>query len=146
MAAMQSSSIIPPSFAVDDRPDSAVFTSDFSDDEDLEDSAEVTVERPMRGSVIKATTKAIPLVRHDSHRLETEQKLQPSERKIVERASVDYSAVSIGSLVQHAKFGTGSVRSIENSMITVDFPGGTKKFLFPDAIENGFLKSSPSAK
>ena len=57
----------------------------------------------------------------------------------VDRSSVDYSAVSINSQVLHAKFGTGKVCSIENAMITVDFSGGTKKFPFPDAIENGFL-------
>jgi len=139
MAAMQSSSITPPSFAVDDRPDSAVFTGDFSDAEDSEDPAEVSAKSPTRESIVKPATTIFPVVRHDTHRLETAQKQQPFEAMKVDRSSVDYSAVSIGSQVLHAKFGTGKVCSIENAMITVDFSGGTKKFPFPDAIENGFL-------
>ena len=143
MAAMQSSSITPLSFAVDDRPDSAMFTSDISGDEDLEDSVVVPAASPTRESIVKPATTPFPVVRHDSHRLETAQKQQPFEEMKVERTSVDYSVVSVGTQVHHAKFGIGRVSLIENSMITVDFSGGTKKFPFPAAIENGFLRFDP---
>ena len=143
MAAMQSSSITPPSFAVDDRPDSAMFTSDISGDEDLEDSVVVPAASPTRESIVKPATTPFPVVRHDSHQLETAQKQQPFEEMKVERTSVDYSVVSVGTQVHHAKFGIGRVSLIENSMITVDFSGGTKKFPFPAAIENGFLRFDP---
>ena len=140
MAAMQSSSIVPPSFAVDDRPDSAIFSSDFSsEDEDSDDSVEVPKAKPTRDSVVKPVVTAIPLIRHDSHRLETAKTQQSSEKKSIDIPSQDYSKVKIGSLLNHAKFGIGKVRLIENNRITVDFEIGSKKFDFPDAIEKGFL-------
>lgn len=143
---MQTSSIAPPSFAVDDRPDSSVFAAAFSaEDDDSDDSVEVPVETPTRESIVKPSTATFPVVRHDSHRLETAQKQQPSQEKKAEKSTADYSAVSVGSQVLHAKFGMGKVRLIENEKITVDFSEGTKKFEFPAAIEKGFLKSEPQS-
>ena len=140
MAAMQTSSIAPPSFEVDDRPDSSVFAAAFSaEDDDSDDSVEVSVERQTRESIVKPSTATFPVVRHDSHRLETAQKQRPSEDEKVERASMDYSLVSAGTQVHHAKFGAGKVRLVGNNMITVDFAVGSKKFQFPDSFKNGFL-------
>lgn len=147
MASMQSSSMAPPLFVVDDHPDSAIFNNDFSaDDDDSEESVEVPVEKSTRDSIVKPATTAFSLVRHDSHRLETAQKQHPTEEKKAVKSSVDYSAVSVGTQVQHAIFGAGSVRLIQGTIITVDFSIGTKKFQLPDAIENGFLYIAPLAK
>ena len=51
----------------------------------------------------------------------------------------DESAVTEQSTVRHNRFGTGTVRKIEDEKIYVDFDGGKRIFPYPDAIEKGYL-------
>lgn len=65
---------------------------------------------------------------------------QPMQDKKVAEPIVDYSRVKVGMKLIHKKFGKGVVVSISGDMITVSFNGAEKKFMFPDAFENGFLQ------
>ena len=45
-----------------------------------------------------------------------------------------------GTIVTHKAFGTGQVKGIDGGIIVVVFGGVDKKFQFPGAFEQGFLK------
>ena len=53
---------------------------------------------------------------------------------------VDTSKVHAGTIVSHKAFGTGQVKGIDGGLIVVVFGGVYKKFQFPGAFEQGFLK------
>ena len=53
---------------------------------------------------------------------------------------VDTSKVHAGTIVSHKAFGTGQVKGIDGGLIVVVFGGVDKKFQFPGAFEQGFLK------
>lgn len=57
-----------------------------------------------------------------------------------EKPKVDTSGVTMGSVLTHKTFGKGKVIVLANGMMTVKFTEGEKRFQFPHAIENGFLK------
>lgn len=61
-----------------------------------------------------------------------------TEKKELPKA--DVSGVKIGVTVKHKAFGDGIVKAIENSLITVNFNGVDKRFQFPGAFDQGFLK------
>ncbi len=64
----------------------------------------------------------------------------PTKKKTV--LKIDTSKVVSGSLVSHKAFGTGQVVGIDGGLIIVDFKGVKKKFQFPGAFEQGFLKAN----
>ena len=53
---------------------------------------------------------------------------------------VDTSKVHAGTIVSHKAFGTVHVKGIDGCLIVVAFGGADKKFHFPRAFEQGFLK------
>lgn len=48
--------------------------------------------------------------------------------------------VDIGAKVSHTTFGVGTVKSIADTMICVEFDGDYKYFIIPSAFDNGYLK------
>ena len=44
----------------------------------------------------------------------------------------------IGETIQHVQFGRGVVQACDHNIITIQFPTGVKRFIYPDAFE-GFL-------
>lgn len=56
-----------------------------------------------------------------------------------DKPKVDTSSVTVGSKLTHKKFGEGTVVELKKGMVTVRFAEGEKKFVFPQAIEQGFL-------
>ena len=54
----------------------------------------------------------------------------------------DVSGVAVGSTVAHKAFGTGMVQSIQKGVIAVSFGGLEKKFQFPGAFQQGFLRKA----
>ena len=56
--------------------------------------------------------------------------------------AVDTSHIGPGSTVTHKAFGTGKVTVIEKGVITVSFDGLEKKFQFPGAFQQGFLRET----
>ncbi len=65
---------------------------------------------------------------------------RPTE-KPAEKPTIDTSGVVVGSKLLHKKFGTGTVVEMKNGMMAVRFAEGEKKFQFPQAIQQGFLKT-----
>lgn len=53
---------------------------------------------------------------------------------------IDFSGVNVGSMLTHKAFGAEVVKAIDDKYITVDFGGTEKRFMFPAAIMQGFLK------
>lgn len=56
------------------------------------------------------------------------------------KVTVDTSNVRAGTIVTHKAFGPGQVKGIDGGLIVVTFNGTDKKFQFPGAFEQGFLK------
>lgn len=50
-----------------------------------------------------------------------------------------WEMLQVGDDVKHKSFGLGYIKSIEGKYYTVCFEAKTAKFIFPDAIENGFI-------
>ena len=45
----------------------------------------------------------------------------------------------VGDVVHHKSFGRGIIKSIEGKYFFIEFPDKTSKFIFPDAIDKGFI-------
>ena len=56
---------------------------------------------------------------------------------------IDCSGGKVGSPLSHKAFGRGTVTRLEGGYVTVAFPDVEKKFLFPNAILQGFLTILP---
>ena len=56
------------------------------------------------------------------------------------KATVDPSKIHAGTIVTHKAFGPGQVKGIDGGLIVVTFNGIDKKFQFPGAFEQGFLR------
>lgn len=63
----------------------------------------------------------------------------PIEKKST--INIDTSKIQTGTIVVHKAFGSGKVKEIDKGIIIVTFEGKDKKFQFPGAFEQGFLKS-----
>lgn len=66
----------------------------------------------------------------------------PSVTPVAKKPTVhiDTSKVHAGTIVSHKAFGPGQVKGIDGGLIVVTFAGVDKKFQFPGAFEQGFLK------
>ena len=129
----------------DDLPERPVFTNissyDFDDEEDEEELPEVAEPK------VKYETKRKPLV-EPSKPVSTPTYRPsyvpptPSVTPVVKKPTVhiDTSKVHAGTIVSHKAFGPGQVKGIDGGLIVVTFAGVDKKFQFPGAFEQGFLK------
>ena len=52
---------------------------------------------------------------------------------------IDLSKFRVGTIVTHKRYGEGKVAGIKSGKVMVSFDVANKTFLFPDAIERGFL-------
>ena len=66
----------------------------------------------------------------------------PSVTPVAKKPTVhiDASKVHAGTIVSHKAFGPGQVKGVDGGLIVVTFAGVDKKFQFPGAFEQGFLK------
>jgi hypothetical protein len=56
------------------------------------------------------------------------------------KPKVDVSGVTVGVTVTHKTFGQGVVTEMKGDLISIKFTMGEKRFQFPQAFENGFLR------
>ena len=129
----------------DDIPERPVFTNISSydlDDED-EDDLPMVAEKPAKYGNVKREPLVQPSkpVSTPTYR-PSYVPPTPSVTPVVKKPTVhiDTSKVHAGTIVSHKAFGPGQVKGIDGGLIVVTFAGVDKKFQFPGAFEQGFLK------
>lgn len=50
-----------------------------------------------------------------------------------------WQKLEVGEIVHHRSFGSGVIKSIEGKYFFIEFPDKTSKFIFPDAIDKGYI-------
>ncbi len=50
-----------------------------------------------------------------------------------------WQKLGVGDVVLHKSFGSGIIKSIEGNYFYIEFPNKTSKFIFPDAIDKGYI-------
>lgn len=123
-----------------DVPERPVFTNISKYEDDVEEDSALDEK-----TKIDHNTKRVPIVEEGNAIQST---YRPSyvppvfkvSANIKSKISVDLSGIKAGSIVLHKAFGAGQVKGIDSGMIVVAFKGVDKKFQFPGAFEQGFLK------
>ncbi len=126
----------------DDIPDRPVFVNISDDDNEDEDDLPMVAEPKA-----KYETKRTPITQPSKPVSTPTYRPSyvpptPSVTPVVKKPTVhiDTSKVHAGTLVTHKAFGTGQVKGIDRGILVVVFDGVEKKFQFPGAFEQGFLK------
>ena len=128
----------------DDIPERPIFTNissyDFDDDED---DLPMVAEKPAQYSNTKRTpivqpSKPVSTPTYRPAYVPPTPTITPVAKKPT--IHIDTSKVHAGTIVTHKAFGTGQVKGIDGGLIVVVFGGVDKKFQFPGAFEQGFLK------
>ena len=138
MANMQLSSMTAPAPKNDDLPDEPYFLN-ASDEDGYEDEPIVSVSK----SIDEKSVSIKPIVTqrsavHTYHSADTP--MVPTTAVKDKQPKADVSGVKIGSAVIHKAFGKGTVKAIKRAVVIVTFKDGDKKFQFPSAFQQGFLK------
>ncbi len=124
-----------------DVPEESVFTVPNEEDEEEEEPiiAQTTkpVTYPKRARKAPATP---PMPDFVTASFGIKSPIAPEPVKKEVKPTVDTSNVIVGGTVQHKIFGAGKVIEIGGGLITVAFDQGQKRFEFPGAFENGFLR------
>lgn len=148
MAGQVAASMAAPAQREDDIPDKPVFVN--IDPEEEEEEEPVSVKKPAKKPAPKQDdTGRTPIVpRQPTYNATPTYRPAyvppsapvgvPAAKKPVPK--IDVSGIKEGVTVSHKAFGSGTVRKIEKGLIEVDFNGVKKKFQFPGAFEQGFLK------
>lgn len=79
------------------------------------------------------------IVSNKSHIVNASEQSISKKSQAKRKDRIDVSKIEIGSTVTHKAFGVGTVKEIENGLITVRFGKSDKKFQFPGAFTQGFL-------
>ena len=123
----------------DDLPDKPYFTVPDDEDEEIQEVPKKKVaprqesEKPI---IQNRTTHAAPTYRPSYV------PPAPVAPKKPEPVPVDVSDIAPGVNVVHKAFGTGTVVSMQKGMIVISFSGEEKKFQFPGAFQQGFLRKA----
>ncbi len=123
----------------DDIPKNPYFINNSEYDEDILDKSKLQSKNEKNNSAV-VSTKISP--KPGSTYQPAFVPPKPSSGKRPQMVSVDVSDIGVGSKVMHKAFGVGLVLKIKDGLITVDFNGAEKRFQFPTAFQNGFLKKN----
>lgn len=140
MAGQLASSMEAEAPSPDDVPERPVFTniSNYMDDEDEGDLPMVAESKPAYD--VKTTSiqskPAVGSTYRPAYVPPTPVQV-PVKKPVIK---VDTSKVKAGAVVTHKAFGAGQVKGVDGALIVVSFKGVDKKFQFPSAFEQGFLK------
>ena len=142
MAGQLASSMQADSPSEDDVSERPVFINidNYLDDEDEEDDLPMVAEQRA-----KYETKRTPIVQSPSsgptyHPLYMPPTPMVSSLPKKSTIKADMSMIKAGTIVTHKAFGIGKVKGVDGSLVVVSFKGVDKKFQFPGAFEQGFLK------
>lgn len=140
MAAQQLTSMVAPPIAKKDLPD-AIYSRAVDEDDEDDEQEEILVKPVAKSSshssrvVVTNVAQVTPLIAKATPIPATVQAIMPQTLK----SKIDTSSVKKGSVLLHKKFGPGTVISLADGKIQLKFKDGEKYFLFPNAIEQGFL-------
>lgn len=149
MAGQLVSSEEAPALSAEDVPDTPYFGADTTTVEEDEDEIPEPEPKPQpnrragRSPVVTTTIRRdiVPPARPTYHpAFVPPVPAAPEPPKAV--LQVDVSDITAGSAVVHKAFGAGVVQSIDKGLITVSFGGLEKKFQFPGAFQQGFLRKA----
>lgn len=123
----------------DDLPDKPYFS--MSDDEDEE-----IPEKPKKKTASRQESKKPIIPSRTTHVAPTYRPSYVPPAPVVpkkpEPVPVDVSDIAPGVSVVHKAFGIGAVISIQKGMIVISFGSEEKKFQFPGAFQQGFLRKA----
>lgn len=125
----------------DDIPERPIFTniSNYQDDEDNSSIPKSTISRGASGaSKVSTNLNRVSGSTYRPAYVPPTPGTTPMINK--PKISIDRSKVKAGCTVSHKAFGSGVVKGIDGDIIVVGFKGVEKKFKFPGAFEQGFLK------
>lgn len=149
MAGQLVSSEEAPALSAEDVPDAPYFGADTTTAEEDEDEIPEPESKPQpsrragRNPVVTTTIRRdiVPPARPTYHPSSVPPvPVTPEPPKAVPQ--VDVSDITVGSAVVHKAFGAGVVQNIDKGFITVSFSGLEKKFQFPGAFQQGFLRKA----
>ena len=149
MAGQLVSSEEAPALSAEDVPDAPYFGTDTTTAEEDEDEIHEPEPKPQpsrragRSPVVTTTIRRdiVPPARPTYHPSSVPPvSATPEPTKAVPQ--VDVSDITVGSAVVHKAFGAGVVQNIDKGFITVSFGGLEKKFQFPGAFQQGFLRKA----
>ena len=123
----------------DDLPDKPYFSAPDDEDEEIQ-------EAPKKKTASRQESKKPIIPNRTTHAAPTYRPAYVPPAPVIpkkpEPAPVDVSSIAAGINVVHKAFGTGTVVSIQKGTIVVSFGGEEKKFQFPGAFLQGFLRKS----
>lgn len=128
----------------DDTPDRSVLTNIHRHDpDDDEEDLLMVAENPqaayhMKRKPIVESSKAVSMPTYRPSYTPPTSSMRPIAKRST--VHIDTSKVHTGTMVSHKAFGSGQVKDIKGGIIKVTFSGVDKKFQFPGAFEQGFLK------
>ena len=149
MAGQLVSSEEAPALSAEDVPDAPYFGADTTTAEEDEDEIPEPEPKPQpsrragRNPVVTTTIRRdiVPPAQPTYHpAFVPPVPAAPEPPKAVPQ--VDVSDITAGSAVVHKAFGAGVVQNIDKGLITVSFGGLEKKFQFPGAFQQGFLRKA----
>ena len=149
MAGQLVSSEEAPALSAEDVPDAPYFGADTATAEEDEDEIPEPEPKPQpsrragRSPVVTTTIRRdiVPPARPTYHPSSVPPvPAAPEPPKAVPQ--VDVSDITVGFAVVHKAFGAGIVQNIDKGFITVSFSGLEKKFQFPGAFQQGFLRKA----
>ena len=133
----QQATLQAPAGSVNELPDVPYSVESYDEEEEMEEVEVAPSPKPITSEKPKPLPKAMPempdLV---TAAFGVKSPIPPK----VEKPKLEAPRVTVGMLVEHKTFGTGKVIELGAGLITVVFDQGQKRFEFPSAFENGFLK------
>lgn len=140
MAGLLAASMEAAAPSADDVPDAPAFVDAPEDDDEGEIKPVPTPKQKgkVRAPIAAAPKTPIPTPTYRPSYVPP----APAAVKKIEIPAVDVSGVKAGTMVLHKAFGKGTVSKIDSIYIYVTFDGVEKKFQFPGAFQQGFLKKA----
>ena len=147
MAGQLASSEEAPARSAEDVPDAPYFGADAAADEEADETPEParkpqTGKRTARGPVVTTTIQREVPTTQPTYRPAFVPPASTTPQPQKPAPQVDVSGITAGSEVVHKAFGNGIVQTIDKGLITVSFDGLEKKFQFPGAFQQGFLRKA----
>ena len=130
----QQATLQTPAKSVNELPDNSYSVDDF-DEEEEEEEVELSPAFEPRNSEAQKNQSQL-----ESELVTAAYGVRSPIPPKVEKPKFAVPKVSVGMQVEHKAFGVGKVIELRDGLITVVFDLGQKRFEFPSAFENGFLK------